>query len=106
MKRFEYKIGEIFGKIKNKIQSGYNLREIHRADPWVRASPKKVETIQSGALMDRDDFSPSFQLVEIVRPLLHHLPPLGQMRRSVVGASVGIPYGVSQLMFDQIGTDR
>jgi hypothetical protein len=24
----EYKIGEIFGEIKNKIQSGYNLREI------------------------------------------------------------------------------
>jgi hypothetical protein len=23
----EYKIGEIFGEIKNKIQSGYNLRE-------------------------------------------------------------------------------
>src|SRR5947208_10954347 len=23
-----YKIGEIFGEIKNKIQSGYNLREI------------------------------------------------------------------------------
>ena len=24
----EYKIGEIFGEIKNKIQSGYNLREV------------------------------------------------------------------------------
>ena len=24
----EYKIGEIFGEIRNKIQSGYNLREI------------------------------------------------------------------------------
>jgi type I restriction enzyme M protein len=24
----EYKIGEIFGEIKNKIQSGYNLREL------------------------------------------------------------------------------
>jgi len=24
----EYKIGQIFGEIKNKIQSGYNLREI------------------------------------------------------------------------------
>jgi type I restriction enzyme M protein len=24
----EYKIGEIFGEIKNKIQSGYNLRDI------------------------------------------------------------------------------
>ena len=27
-KTIEYKIGEIFGEIKNKIQSGYNLREI------------------------------------------------------------------------------
>jgi type I restriction enzyme M protein len=26
----EYKIGQIFGEIKNKIQSGYNLREIIR----------------------------------------------------------------------------
>ncbi len=25
---FEYKVGEIFGEIKNRIQSGYNLREI------------------------------------------------------------------------------
>ncbi|MEL2304220.1 SAM-dependent DNA methyltransferase, partial [Klebsiella pneumoniae] len=24
----EYKIGEIFSEIKNKIQSGYNLREV------------------------------------------------------------------------------
>src|SRR5690606_15255764 len=24
----EYKIGEIFGEIKNKLQSGYNLREV------------------------------------------------------------------------------
>src|SRR5437870_7789 len=24
----EYKIGEIFGEIKNKIQSGYNMREV------------------------------------------------------------------------------
>ena len=24
----EYKIGEIFGEIRNKIQSGYNLREV------------------------------------------------------------------------------
>ena len=28
----EYKIGEIFGEIKNKIQSGYNLREIFDAE--------------------------------------------------------------------------
>lgn len=27
-KTIEYKIGEIFGELKNKIQSGYNLREI------------------------------------------------------------------------------
>ena len=24
----EYKIGEVFGEIKNKIQSGYNLRDV------------------------------------------------------------------------------
>ena len=33
----EYKIGEIFGEIKNKIQSGYNLREAHVASSSVPA---------------------------------------------------------------------
>lgn len=38
----EYKIGEIFGEIKNKIQSGYNLRDvIERADELSFGSHKE-----------------------------------------------------------------
>ncbi len=41
----EYKIGEIFGEIKNKIQSGYNLREIidHIDDLRFRSQSEKHE---------------------------------------------------------------
>lgn len=35
----EYKIGEIFGEIKNKISSGYNLREIIDPRKSLRPSP-------------------------------------------------------------------
>ena len=41
----EYKIGEIFGEIKNKIQSGYNLREIidHIDELHFRSQAEKHE---------------------------------------------------------------
>ena len=41
----EYKIGEIFGEIKNKIQSGYNLREIidHVDELQFRSQTEKHE---------------------------------------------------------------
>src|SRR5712672_342342 len=41
----EYKIGEIFGEIKNKIQSGYNLREIidHVDELHFRSQKEKDE---------------------------------------------------------------
>jgi type I restriction enzyme M protein len=41
----EYKIGEIFGEIKNKIQSGYNLREIidHVDELRFRSQTEKYE---------------------------------------------------------------
>jgi len=41
----EYKIGEIFGEIKNKIQSGYNLREIidHIDELRFRSQTEKYE---------------------------------------------------------------
>ena len=41
----EYKIGEIFGEIKNKVQSGYNLREIidHIDELRFRAQTEKHE---------------------------------------------------------------
>lgn len=44
----EYKIGEIFGEIKNKIQSGYNLREIidHIDELRFRSQSEKHELSQ------------------------------------------------------------
>src|SRR5438445_4641781 len=44
----EYKIGEIFGEIKNKIQSGYNLREIidHIDELRFRSQTEKHEVSQ------------------------------------------------------------
>ena len=41
----EYKIGEIFGEVKNKIQSGYNLREIidHVDELHFRSQTEKRE---------------------------------------------------------------
>ena len=44
----EYKIGEIFGEIKNKIQSGYNLREIidHIDELRFRSQTEKHELSQ------------------------------------------------------------
>lgn len=44
----EYKIGEIFGEIKNKIQSGYNLREIidHIDEMRFRSQTEKHELSQ------------------------------------------------------------
>ena len=41
----EYKIGEIFGEIKNKVQSGYNLREIidHIDELRFRSQKEKCE---------------------------------------------------------------
>lgn len=44
----EYKVGEIFGEIKNKIQSGYNLREIidHIDELRFRSQTEKHELSQ------------------------------------------------------------
>jgi hypothetical protein len=56
-----------------------------------------------GALSQRDDFRPGLKLVEVIRPLLYHLAPLGKMRRAVVGAPGRIAHGVGKLMLNVIG---
>ena len=56
-------------------------------------------------MADRDHFRPGLQLVQIIRPLLHHLPALGQMGRAVVGAPVRVAHGMGELVFDEIGAD-
>jgi len=47
----EYKIGEIFGEIKNKIQSGYNLREILDL----------VDTLRFGSSEERHELSELYE---------------------------------------------
>jgi transposase len=43
------------------------------------------------------------QPIQIIRPSLHHLAPLGQMRGAVVGAAVRIAYCMRKLVLDVIG---
>lgn len=52
-----------------------------------------------------DDFRASLELVKVIRPLLHHLAPLRQMRSAVVGAPVRVTAGVSKLVLDVIRGD-
>ena len=49
-------------------------------------------------LSQPDDFCPCLELVEVIRPLLHHLAPFGQVRCAVVGAPVRIADGVGNFM--------
>jgi hypothetical protein len=45
------------------------------------------------------------QLVEIIRPLLDHLPLFGPMCRSVVSASVRISYNMGHLVLDKMSRE-
>ena len=59
--------------------------------PYEYRSPGAPQ-IRSGTSMDWDDFRASFQPIEIVRPVLHHLPPLGQVGCAVIGTPVGVAH--------------
>ena len=48
---------------------------------------------------------PGFQLVEVIRPGLHHLAAFGLVSDALVGASVRVYSGVSQLVPDQVGAE-
>ena len=50
--------------------------------------------VRSGTLTYRDDICTSLQLVQIIRPLLHHFFAFRQVRRAVVGASIRIAHGM------------
>ena len=43
----------------------------------------------------RYHFRPSLQLIEIVSPLLHHLPALGEVLRVVVGGANLVAFGIA-----------
>jgi hypothetical protein len=56
--------------------------------------PRGAAKSSSHVTVQRYHFRPTLQLVEIVSPLLHHLPTLGKMRCPVVGAPVRIAHRV------------
>ena len=43
-----------------------------------------------------------FQIIQIVRPCLHHLPPFGQALRAVVRGSDLVPFLMSKLELDEV----
>ncbi len=65
----EYKIGEIFGEIKNKIQSGYNLREIidHIDELRFRSQTEKHELSTSTKPRSRTWATPGATAASITR---------------------------------------
>ena len=55
--------------------------------------------------VQRYHFRPSLQRVEIVRPLLHHTPALGEVLRVVVGGADLVAFVMGKLAFDAIGME-
>ena len=51
---------------------------------------------------DRHDLSTLLQLIQVVRPLLHHRPALGHVLREVVGGTDRVALGVRQLALDDV----
>jgi hypothetical protein len=50
-----------------------------------------------------DDLSAFGKIVEIVRPLLHHTPALGEVLRVIVGGADFVAFVMGKLAFDPIG---
>jgi hypothetical protein len=67
------------------------------------ASPLGATKRSSHVTVQRCHFRPSFQLVEIVRPLLHHATSLGEVLRVVVGGADLVAFVMGKLAFDPIG---
>ena len=49
-----------------------------------------------------DHLAAGRELIQVVRPRLHHLATLRQVRGAVVGAPVRIAHGMGQLVLDQV----
>src|SRR5467141_3786373 len=73
----EYKIGEIFGEIKNKISSGYNLREIidHIDELRFRSQTEKHELSHLYEAKIRNMGTPGAAAASITRPALSFARP-------------------------------
>ena len=55
--------------------------------------------------LERYHLGAGLQAVQVVSPLLHHLPTFGQVRRSVVCPAVRVPDSMGKLMLNKVGPD-
>ena len=75
------------------LKAGASTHDRPRARCYSVTTCRKI--FLCGLPVQRDYVSTCFQLVQIIGPLLHHLPTFNQMRSSVVCAPIWISYGVS-----------
>ena len=67
-------------------------------------APKiRDEGLRSASKMMDDNLSVFGEIVETVRPLLHHSPPLGKVLRVVLGGADFVAFVMGKLAFDPIG---
>ena len=68
------------------------------------SAPKiRDEGLRGASKMMDDNLSVFGKIVEIVRPLLHHTPALGEVLRVVVGGANLVALVMGKLAFDPIG---
>jgi len=55
--------------------------------------------------LERQDLRARLNLIKVIAPELHHLPPFVQVGRTVVSAAVRIAYSVRKLVLDVLRAD-
>ena len=69
-------------------------------------TPKiRDEGLGGASKMMDDNLSVFGKIVEIVRPLLHHTPALGEVLRVIVGGANLVTFVLGKLAFDPIGME-
>ena len=69
-------------------------------------APKiRDEGLRGACKMMDDNLSVFGKIVEIVRPLLHHTPALGEVLRVIVGGADLVAFVMGKLAFDAIGME-
>jgi hypothetical protein len=106
----------LFSEVIDWLQF-YNHRRLHSTlgylSPMARASSLYFDAERPDWAMPllpldffsalNDDLSTIGKIVEIVRPLLHHTPALGEVLRVVVGGADLVAFVMGKLAFDAIG---
>ncbi len=74
--------------LRDPIVTRFVLYRLHRLQTLL-ASPQAVV----------------LKVVEVIRPILHHLAPLRQVGSAIVGVAERVAHRVDKLMFDEVGTE-